>query len=177
MKKPWPQPPLETRKEVVSLIERGKHDEAVEILRMFYEIPHPVKVFTPRQILESKPQCLEAELPSWSIAFLFDEWETLKKAFPQDYGAFYEHYGPEGLGMIDAVQGIRIGWWLAELEGCPDMIIVSEKYFLHPAITIHEFSHILWHYVKAPPIPDTGPLSQPETWDVWTKDFLKGVLR
>ena len=173
-KQPWPQPPLETRKEVVSLIERGKHDEAVEILRKSYNIPRPIRVMTPRQLLSSRPECLEEWFNPYD-AFMFSEWEELKRDFPLEFEEFRRHY-EDVVGFDLKELGMRkVGWWLMS-EFCPyDLIIVSEKYFLHPAITIHEFSHILWHYVKAPPIPDTGPLSQPETWDRWTRDFLTDV--
>lgn len=191
-KSPWPQPPLSTRKEIVRLIEEGKPNEAAEILHMWYETPYPLKVFTPRQALESMYPCINEWRPPWSYVFSFEEWEELKEDYPSVYEKFWEHYGPDGLDVIEVARLNRLGWYmesppvalmkdeelrkeLEKLGVCPDIIFVSEKYIRHPAVTLHEFAHLLWRHLDLPSFPDLARIALPETWDKWTRDFLTGV--
>lgn len=183
VKSPWPQPPLSTRKRIVKLIEDGNHDEALEILHGFYEIPRPIKVITPRQALESTDPCITILLPHM-FAFDFVEWKKLKEDFPSKYKEFEKkvrEYLPPEVDVSEFLgEGRRVGGVLNAIPDinreCPDFIVASEKHIYHPALAIHEFHHLLWGYLNIEQEPDFGAsISLPETWDKWTRDFLTDV--
>ena len=184
IKSPWPQPTLLTRRKIVSLIEEGNHDEALEILHRFYETPRSIRVITPRQALKSTDPCIIDQVPHLFV-FDFIEWKKLKEDFPSEYKKFEKtlrKYLPPEIKIsefLGAGAGKRVGWFLIATEDrkCPDFIVSSEKHLYNPALTIHEFHHLLWGYLDVKQAPDFGAasLSLPETWDKWTRDFFTGI--
>jgi hypothetical protein len=163
MKSLFPVPPVSSRRRFVELIEEGKAKSAVEILVDYYEMPHDIDTLTPEDMLKK-------DHPFFITAFEFPEGKDLAKKYPEKYKEYLE-ITERGITLR------RVAWVVfadPDFGILHDQIIVSEKYFKHPAPFLHEFHHIHSHY-SGVPFPNGARITEPGTWDIFTRRFLLGT--
>ena len=177
-------PDLDFRKEVVKLIQEGRAQEAIDMLVKYYELPRPIRVVKPEDLLKAESPCLYG---FQGIAFEFPERDKLAQKYPDEWERHVKLWISFGIKPPPIT---RIGWVISpkmqlepELEEtCPYYIVVSEKYFTEPPVFLHEFHHIHLEIlgeekglIMKELFEMATAFSDIRTWDPFTRSFLIGT--